>query len=51
MTQNAGLRDQEQAVLDLHGAFIRKTSLRGANLERANLAGADCANADFSFTN
>jgi len=41
----------EQFKLDLHGAFIRRTKLRGARLERANLAGADCAGADFSFTN
>lgn len=34
-------------MLDLHGAFIRRTDLSGANLTRANLSGADCTGASF----
>lgn len=38
-------------VVDIHGAFIRRTDLSHANLERANLAGADAANANFRGAN
>lgn len=34
-------------VLDMHGAFIRRTDLSFADLERANLVQADAANAVF----
>jgi uncharacterized protein YjbI with pentapeptide repeats len=34
----------EPLIVDLHGAFLRRTDLSRANLTRANLAGAD-----FSF--
>lgn len=40
--------EEEQIELDLHGAFIRRTSLRRANLTRANLTLADCTGADFA---
>ncbi|WP_306119915.1 MULTISPECIES: pentapeptide repeat-containing protein [unclassified Roseitalea] len=33
--------------LDLHGAFLRRTSLSGAVLKNANFAGADFKNARF----
>jgi uncharacterized protein YjbI with pentapeptide repeats len=33
--------------LDLRGAYLPRTSLRGAKLERANLSMADFTNADF----
>jgi uncharacterized protein YjbI with pentapeptide repeats len=38
-------------VVDIHGAFIRRTDLSHANLERANLAGADATNAIFRGAN
>lgn len=38
-------------VLDIQGAFIRRTSLRNANLERANLSFADCSYVDFRGAN
>lgn len=34
--------------VDLHGAFIRRTDLRGASLVGANFSGTDAAGADFS---
>ena len=34
-------------VLDIHGAFVRRTDLSGTSLRRANLAGADASNAVF----
>ena len=37
-------RDNEPLIVDLHGAFLRRTDLSRANLTRANLSGAD-----FSF--
>ncbi|AMJ61631.1 pentapeptide repeat-containing protein [Bosea sp. PAMC 26642] len=46
MTQ-ARLNEQPRRVLDIHGAFIRRTDLSGASLRGANLAGADAANAMF----
>lgn len=33
--------------VDLHGAFVRRVTLRGARLDDANLAGADATGADF----
>ncbi len=44
-TRTATAREPD-FILDLHGAFVRRTDLSYANLERANLAGAD-----FSFAN
>lgn len=38
-------------VLDLHGAFIRRTDLTGANLTNANFTGADCTGASFRGAN
>ena len=41
-------RDQHQGrVLDLHGAFVRRTDLSGASLRGANMSGADATNAIF----
>jgi uncharacterized protein YjbI with pentapeptide repeats len=41
-------RDQIQSrVLDLHGAFVRRTDLSGASLRGANMSGADATNAIF----
>lgn len=37
--------------IDLHGAFLRRTDLSGANLARANLSRADFTGADFRGTN
>jgi uncharacterized protein YjbI with pentapeptide repeats len=34
-------------VVDLHGAFLRRTDLSSARLKRANLRGADFSNAIF----
>jgi uncharacterized protein YjbI with pentapeptide repeats len=41
----------EPFVLDLHGAFIRRTDLTGANLANANFSGADCTGAIFRGAN
>lgn len=41
----------EPFVLDLHGAFIRRTDLSGANLTRADFSGADCTGAIFRGAN
>ena len=38
-------------VVDIHGAFVRRTDLSGANLERANLSHADATNANFRGAN
>jgi uncharacterized protein YjbI with pentapeptide repeats len=38
-------------VVDIHGAFVRRTDLSGANLERANLSYADATNANFRGAN
>src|ERR1700712_5616352 len=44
-------RDQSQSrVLDLHGAFVRRTDLSGASLRGANMSGADATNAIFRET-
>jgi uncharacterized protein YjbI with pentapeptide repeats len=41
-------RDQNHSrVLDLHGAFVRRTDLSGASLRGANMSGADATNAIF----
>jgi len=37
--------------LDIHGAFVRRTVLDGANLSNANLSGADATNASFRGAN
>ena len=44
MTRNLKSDDR---VVDLHGAFVRRTNLNGAFLRRANLAGADATRASF----
>lgn len=36
-----------QSMLDMHGAFVRRTNLSGANLRGANLEHADASGADF----
>lgn len=41
----------EPFVLDLHGAFIRRTDLSGANLSNANLSNADCTGVNFRGAN
>ncbi|MFO1047200.1 MAG: pentapeptide repeat-containing protein [Geminicoccaceae bacterium] len=41
----------EPFVLDLHGAFIRRTDLSGANLTNANLSNADCTGVNFRGAN
>jgi uncharacterized protein YjbI with pentapeptide repeats len=41
----------EPFVLDLHGAFIRRTDLSGANLANANFSGADCTGVNFRGAN
>ena len=46
MTQTR-ITDRPSRVLDIHGAFVRRTDLSGASLRGANLAGADAANAIF----
>jgi uncharacterized protein YjbI with pentapeptide repeats len=38
-------------VVDIHGAFVRRTDLSGADLERANLSYADATNANFRGAN
>ena len=38
-------------ILDINGAFIRRTDLSFANLERANLSRADATNAVFRGAN
>jgi len=43
MTKTATERPAQ--ILDVRGAFLRRTDLSNANLERANLAGADFSNA------
>jgi uncharacterized protein YjbI with pentapeptide repeats len=35
-------------AINLSGAFIRRTNLRGVNLSGANLSAADCSFADFT---
>lgn len=42
---------REPRRLDIHGAFVRRTVLDGANLSRANLAKADATNASFRGAN
>jgi len=42
---------RETRRLDIHGAFVRRTVLDGANLSRANLANADATNASFRGAN
>jgi uncharacterized protein YjbI with pentapeptide repeats len=34
-------------ILDIHGAFVRRTDLSGASLRDANMSGADASNAIF----
>lgn len=51
MTVVPGFSGDGHPRLDLHGAYIRRTTLRRADLARANLAGADCRGADFSNSN
>jgi uncharacterized protein YjbI with pentapeptide repeats len=38
-------------VVDIHGAFVRRTDLSNADLTGANLAGADATNANFRGAN
>ena len=38
-------------VVDLHGAFVRRTDMSNADLEQANLAAMDAANAIFRGAN
>ncbi len=38
---------EQTRILDLSGAFVRRTNLSGASLRGANLAGADATNASF----
>jgi uncharacterized protein YjbI with pentapeptide repeats len=38
-------------VVDIHGAFVRRTDLSDADLERANLSYADATNAIFRGAN
>ena len=38
-------------VIDIHGAYVRRTDLSNADLERANLAYADPTNANFRGAN
>jgi uncharacterized protein YjbI with pentapeptide repeats len=38
-------------VVDIHGAFVRRTDLSGADLQRANLSYADATNANFRGAN
>jgi len=40
-------RDQDRAVLDIRGAFVRRTNLSGASLRGANMSGADASHAIF----
>lgn len=42
-----GIERSGKPVLDLHGAFVRRTNLAGTNLRFANLSGADAAGAVF----
>ena len=51
MGDRAKAKDERRFVLDIHGAFVRRTDLSHANLERANLAGADATNAVFRGAN
>lgn len=39
--------DTGAPVLDIHGAFVRRTNLSGASLRHANLSGADASGANF----
>ena len=48
MTTQARTHGEERIKIDLHGAFIRRTSLRRADLTGANLSKADCTAADFT---
>jgi len=41
----------EPFILDLHGAYIRRTDLSGANLTNANFRDADCTGVNFRGTN
>jgi uncharacterized protein YjbI with pentapeptide repeats len=41
------MNEKADFVLDIHGAFVRRTDLSYANLEGANLAYADATNAIF----
>jgi uncharacterized protein YjbI with pentapeptide repeats len=50
MTAAAGVK-AEPFVLDLHGAFIRRTDLSGANLADASFSGADCTGVNFRGAN
>lgn len=50
MTGTASV-EGEPFVLDLHGAFIRRTDLSRANLANANFAGADCTAVNFRGAN
>jgi uncharacterized protein YjbI with pentapeptide repeats len=47
MSDQANTNIEADFVLDLHGAFVRRTDLSYANLEGANLAHADAAHASF----
>lgn len=40
--------DAASPVLDIHGAFVRRTNLSGASLRYANLSGADATGANFA---
>ena len=50
MTRTEDVR-VEPFVLDLHGSFIRRTDLSGANLANADFSGADCTGAIFRGAN
>ena len=50
MTETASTKG-EPFVLDLHGAFIRRTDLSGASLVNADFTGADCTGASFRGAN
>ena len=41
------MNERSDFVLDIHGAFVRRTDLSYANLDGANLAYADATNAIF----
>jgi len=43
--------ERKPPILDVRGAFLRRTDLSNANLERANLARADFSNASLRGAN
>jgi uncharacterized protein YjbI with pentapeptide repeats len=47
MSGQGNTNERADFVLDIHGAFVRRTDLSYANLEGANLADADATNANF----